>query len=88
MAGKIYKAGMSLLVIDTENKFVSTGFAKEIARVAQGWLTETFNIFLTRKTNIYSSKLVTAGKYYYLPNASDAVISAATKEALTSLKSS
>ncbi|KAG7950826.1 hypothetical protein I3843_13G135900 [Carya illinoinensis] len=63
VAGKIYKAGMSLLVIDTENKFVSTGFAKEIARVAQG-------------------------KYYYLPNASDAVISAATKEALTSLKSS
>lgn len=38
MAGKIYKAGMSLLVIDTENKFVSTGFAKEIARVAQGTL--------------------------------------------------
>lgn len=37
VAGKIYKAGMSLLVIDTENKFVSTGFAKEIARVAQGW---------------------------------------------------
>ncbi|KAH7421409.1 hypothetical protein KP509_13G055900 [Ceratopteris richardii] len=63
VAGKIYKAGMSLLVIDTENKFVSTGFAKEIARVAQG-------------------------KYYYLPNASDAVISAATKEALSALKSS
>lgn len=39
VAGKIYKAGMSLLVIDTENKFVSTGFAKEIARVAQGWFT-------------------------------------------------
>ncbi|GFZ20715.1 similar to ALBINA 1 [Actinidia rufa] len=36
VAGKIYKAGMSLLVIDMENKFVSTGFAKEIARVAQG----------------------------------------------------
>lgn len=36
VAGKILKAGMSLLVIDTENKFVSTGFAKEIARVAQG----------------------------------------------------
>lgn len=36
VAGKIYKTGMSLLVIDTENKFVSTGFAKEIARVAQG----------------------------------------------------
>jgi magnesium chelatase subunit D len=63
VAGKIYKAGISLLVIDTENKFVSTGFAKEIARVAQG-------------------------KYYYLPNASDAVISAATKTALSDLKSS
>ncbi|KAK9128884.1 hypothetical protein Syun_017681 [Stephania yunnanensis] len=63
VAGKIYKAGMSLLVIDTENKFVSTGFAKEIARIAQG-------------------------KYYYLPNASDAVISATTKEALSVLKSS
>ncbi|CAH9103214.1 unnamed protein product, partial [Cuscuta epithymum] len=55
VAGKIYKAGMSLLVIDTENKFVSTGFAKEIAKVSRG-------------------------KYYYLPNASDAVISATTKE--------
>ncbi|XP_023763248.1 magnesium-chelatase subunit ChlD, chloroplastic isoform X2 [Lactuca sativa] len=63
VAGKIYKAGMSLLVIDTENKFVSTGFAKEIARVAQG-------------------------KYYYLPNASDSVISAATKDALSALKNS
>ncbi|XVF04792.1 hypothetical protein REPUB_Repub05bG0115900 [Reevesia pubescens] len=63
VAGKVYKAGMSLLVIDTENKFVSTGFAKEIARVAQG-------------------------KYYYSPNASDAVISATTKEALSALKSS
>lgn len=63
VAGKVYKAGMSLLVIDTENKFVSTGFAKEIARVAQG-------------------------KYYYLPNASDAVISATTREALSALKSS
>jgi Mg-chelatase subunit ChlD len=39
VAAKIYKAGMSLLVIDTENKFVSTGFAKEIARVAQGLCT-------------------------------------------------
>eukprot|EP00250_Pteridium_aquilinum_P012104 c20514_g1_i1 orf=132-2414(+) len=63
VAGRIYKAGMSLLVIDTENKFVSTGFAKEIAKFAQG-------------------------KYYYLPNASEAVISAATKEALSTLKSS
>ncbi|PON42197.1 Magnesium chelatase, ATPase subunit D [Parasponia andersonii] len=63
VAGKICKAGMSLLVIDTENKFVSTGFAKEIARVAQG-------------------------KYYYLPNASDAVISTTTKDALSALKNS
>ncbi|KAL6529149.1 hypothetical protein OROHE_014893 [Orobanche hederae] len=38
VARKIFKAGMPLLVIDTENKFVSTGFAKEIARVAQGLL--------------------------------------------------
>ncbi|KAI3967792.1 hypothetical protein MKX01_039184, partial [Papaver californicum] len=35
VAGKIFKTGMSFLVIDTENKFISTGFAKEIARVAQ-----------------------------------------------------
>eukprot|EP00850_Spirogloea_muscicola_P007628 SM000039S14458 [mRNA] locus=s39:261428:266990:- [translate_table: standard] len=62
VAAKILKSGMSLLVIDTENKFISTGFAKEIARVANG-------------------------KYYYLPNASDAVVSAATKEALTDFKS-
>ncbi|CAL1391048.1 unnamed protein product [Linum trigynum] len=63
VAAKIYKAGMSLLVIDTENKFVSTGFAKEIARIAQG-------------------------KYYYLPNATDAVISATTRDALSDLKNS
>jgi len=49
VAGKIYKAGMSLLVIDTENKFVSTGFAKEIARVAQGTpvMTDPSNAFDT-----------------------------------------
>eukprot|EP00475_Leptophrys_vorax_P012346 TRINITY_DN18789_c0_g1_i1.p1 TRINITY_DN18789_c0_g1~~TRINITY_DN18789_c0_g1_i1.p1 ORF type:complete len:659 (-),score=88.47 TRINITY_DN18789_c0_g1_i1:125-2101(-) len=63
IAGKILKYGMSLLVIDSENKFISTGFAKEMARVA-------------------------GGKYYYLPNASDAVVSAATKEALASFKES
>ncbi|CAN1751102.1 Magnesium-chelatase subunit ChlD, chloroplastic [Linum perenne] len=63
VAAKVYKSGMSLLVIDTENKFVSTGFAKEIARIAQG-------------------------KYYYLPNATDAVISATTRDALSDLKNS
>lgn len=46
VAGKIYKAGMSLLVIDTENKFVSTGFAKEIARVAQGLFSLNSSIVL------------------------------------------
>ncbi|CAI5512543.1 unnamed protein product [Closterium sp. Naga37s-1] len=63
ISGKILKYGMSLLVIDSENKFISTGFAKEMARVANG-------------------------KYYYLPNASDAVVSAATKEALSQFKES
>ncbi|KAB1225557.1 Magnesium-chelatase subunit ChlD, chloroplastic [Morella rubra] len=86
VAGKIYKAGMSLLVIDTENKFVSTGFAKEIARVSQG--EHEISLRFARTWNIYSSHRNSAGKYYYLPNASDAVISAATKEALTALKSS
>jgi magnesium chelatase subunit D len=36
MAGKLYGAGMQLLVIDTENKFLSTGFAKEVADTARG----------------------------------------------------
>lgn len=93
VAGKIYKSGMSLLVIDTENKFVSTGFAKEIARVAQGW----FHFQIKGCSNLEQSHSCQnilhnipffAGKYYYLPNASDAVISAATKDALSALKSS
>ena len=88
MAGKIYKAGMSLLVIDTENKFVSTGFAKEIARVAQGASTETFIPLCIWNVIKYCHCFYLAGKYYYLPNASDAVISATTKEALSALKSS
>jgi hypothetical protein len=36
MAKKLGAAGMQLLVIDTENKFVSTGFAEEIAKVLPG----------------------------------------------------
>ncbi|XP_022756212.1 magnesium-chelatase subunit ChlD, chloroplastic isoform X3 [Durio zibethinus] len=88
VAGKIYKAGMSLLVIDTENKFVSTGFAKEIARVAQGAHTETSILLCMWNVIKYCHCFDLLGKYYYLPNASDAVISATTKEALSALKSS
>eukprot|EP00955_Chlamydomonas_euryale_P061078 357902-Chlamydomonas_euryale.AAC.22 len=36
MAKKLGAAGIQLLVIDTENKFVSTGFAEEIAKAAGG----------------------------------------------------
>jgi len=61
MAKKIKAAGLQLLVIDTENKFVSTGFAEEIAKAAQG-------------------------KYYYLPNANDAAIAAATQNAVEEAK--
>jgi len=57
MAKRANAAGIQMLVIDTENKFVSTGFAKEIATASQG-------------------------KYYYLPNASDAAIAAAASTAM------
>lgn len=61
MAKKCAAAGQQMLVIDTENKFVSTGFCEEIAKAAQG-------------------------KYYYLPNANDAAIAAATSSAMAAAK--
>jgi len=61
MAAKMGAAGMQLLVIDTENKFVSTGFAEQIAKSGMG-------------------------KYYYLPNASDASIAAAASGAMAAAK--
>ena len=61
MAKRFGVAGFQLLVIDTENKFVSTGFAEEISKAS-------------------------GGKYYYLPNANDAAIAAATSQAMAAAK--
>lgn len=67
VAGKIYKAGMSLLVIDTENKFVSTGFAKEVARVAQGVQLLSYFIFKLVEMNILMSLLYCIFRKILLP---------------------
>ena len=61
MARKAAAAGLQMLVIDTENQFVSTGFAQEIAKAS-------------------------GGTYYYLPNANDASIAAATASAVAQAK--
>eukprot|EP00882_Tetradesmus_deserticola_P024150 GHRQ01026380.1.p1 GENE.GHRQ01026380.1~~GHRQ01026380.1.p1 ORF type:complete len:295 (+),score=144.69 GHRQ01026380.1:1092-1976(+) len=61
MARKCMANGIQMLVIDTENKFVSTGFAEEISKAA-------------------------GGKYYYLPNASDAAIAAAASSAMAAAR--
>ncbi|KAF6263326.1 magnesium chelatase subunit D chloroplast precursor [Scenedesmus sp. NREL 46B-D3] len=62
MAKKCMGNGIQMLVIDTENKFVSTGFAEEISKAA-------------------------GGKYYYLPNASDAAIATAASSAMAAARS-
>ena len=36
MAARVAAAGMSLLVIDTENKFVSSGTAEKLAQAGRG----------------------------------------------------
>lgn len=62
IAAAIRALGMQLLVIDTENKFVSSGLARDIAQHA-------------------------AGKYYYLPKATDRAIATMTQKALQAIVS-
>ena len=57
IAAVIPSLDMQLLVIDTGNKFISSGLAQEIARQARG-------------------------KYYYLPKATERIISGMTQNAL------
>ena len=60
-AQKVGSQGFSFLAIDTESRFVGSGFARDIASAANG-------------------------KYYYLPNADDARVAAATSEALSEMR--
>jgi magnesium chelatase subunit D len=104
MAKRMSASGLQLLVIDTENKFVSTGFAEEIAKAAQGESTGrapprrprarrrrercSSGVRVSLSGPSRAPLMVTpAGKYYYLPSASDAAIAAATSAAMAEAKS-
>ncbi len=102
MAKKAAAAGINVLVIDTENKFVSTGFAEEISKAAQvgasarcapglPWVCSRSGALQraapgTGSSTIPPCRALLQGKYYYLPNASDAAIAAAASSAMAAAK--
>lgn len=99
MARKCAGAGLQLLVIDTENKFVSTGFAEEIAKAANGgwarmgcavlhsWRGLACTPLHTRCLSIVCVPAAPpAGQYYYLPNANDAAIAMAASSAMAAAR--